>query len=194
MVDINMGNSPSSFETEQLIVNAEEQLKQLAKRRSGFFIKALTYPIRDHKFIWKESWQGLQFKTPTFYVALLVFNLLFLIAIPIGVLIYTGTFLGAFFLLGLPYTIYDFKQKYKVCVNVTLNGLDVNGEPIPWALVHQVYIMEYLAWNRRQRSLCIVQTNGELKVYSILGVDEMKISHAIFKYLQHYRATSVQPS
>lgn len=194
MVDINMENSPSSFDTEQIIANAEEQLKQLAKKRSGFFIKALTYPIRDHKFTWKEGWQGLQFKTPTFYIALAAFGIVFPVGIFLGMLIYTGTLLGAIFLLGLPYAIYDFKQKYKVRINVTEQGLDVNGIHISWALVHQVYIMEYLSWNRRQRSLCIIQADGQLKVYNILGVDEMKMSHAIFKYLQHYRATSVQPS
>ena len=82
----------------------------------------------------------------------------------------------------------------KEAIIVNGNGITVGGQAYKWNNILDCYFVTYGFGKSVTNSLMIVLVNGEIKEHYISAISVTKVNDAIYHYLQHYRATSAQPS
>lgn len=184
----------SSEEKEGLATDISNRAISYGKNRDGLILKAHVTRAQNHKYWSKAEKESVDVKIT--FMELLRSGLLCVFAFTLTTIaLYFKQWYISYCLIAFALVLsFVFYRYYNYKVRISWQGIDIRNEFIGWESIIDCYIVEHQTRNHNHIDLLIFPLDGKMRVFDVEGVDPTLLGHYIFHYLQHYRATSVQPS
>lgn len=187
-------NTLTEQEAAKWLADVERKVKVYAGNKSGILRKAEASVVKDYKFWQKAKAEEVEVVVSGFYLVWLGLFVFFMVIIAIGISWFMHTLFGLFFLLIGAFATYDLVRMHRLKVVINRQGMEVNGRFSAWNNILRCYTVQSYSRNVSQLYFLIFTTNGLMYEYDLSGLEHDRLSHIVFHYMQHYRATTSQPS